>query len=233
MPLFFQVRQPVRKAVIHSRCSASDIILNTHRTNHLCRGIQPTYSEPKSFIAIGRFVNKKAPYYTIFAFQKVVEKHPDAKLYFAGEGELLEVCQNIVSHLKLENNILLLGKITPDEYAEHLTRVCGFIQHSITAADGDTEGTPVAVLEASAAGIPVIATKHAGIPDVILDEETGLLVEEHDVEGMAKAILKIIEDPTLGKKLGSNGKHRVKSQYSMKQHLETIEIALGIHHSKD
>lgn len=222
------VSNPIKQTLISLGCPPEKLSVTPCAPNDLFLEIQPTYFEPKSFIAIGRFVNKKAPYYTIFAFQKVVEKHPDAKLYYAGEGELLEACQNIVSHLKLENNIYLLGIITPDEYAEYLTRVGGFIQHSITAADGDTEGTPVAVLEASAAGIPVIATKHAGIPDVIISEETGLLVEEHDVEGMANSIIRIIENPELGKKLGTKGKQRVKENFTMQKHLKTIEKALEI-----
>ena len=113
------VSEPIKQTLISLGCPTEKISVTPCAPNDLFLKIQPTHSEPKSFIAIGRFVNKKAPYYTIFAFQKVVEKHPDAKLYFAGEGELLEACQNLVSYLKLEKNIFLLGRITPNEYSKN------------------------------------------------------------------------------------------------------------------
>ena len=70
------------------------------------------------------------------------------------------------------------------ELVQHLKSSTAFAQHSITAENGDMEGTPVGIVEASYAGLPVISTFHAGIPDVINNRETGLLVEEHDVEEM-------------------------------------------------
>ena len=84
------------------------------------------------------------------------------------------------------------------------------------------EGTPVGILEASAAGIPVIATRHAGIPDVIIDRETGFLVNEHDVDEMAKQLITLIENQDLAKKMGAKGKENIKNNFSMKMHLEVI-----------
>ncbi len=208
-------------------CPANKIIRATCGPDNKFFEIIPTFSEQKSFIAIGRFTDKKAPYYTILAIKKVAEKHPDIKLYFAGDGELLNTCQNLIKYFKLEDNIKLLGIITHDEYIALLKKVTGFIQHSITAANGDMEGTPVSVLEASAAGIPVIATFHAGIPDVINDGETGLLVHEHDVNGMATQIITLIENPNLAKRLGENGKKNIKMNFSMEKHLRIIKSALS------
>lgn len=222
------VSSPIKNKLIELGCHPEKIVHTPCAPNDKFLAIRPTFQEQKSFVAIGRFVNKKAPYYTILAIKKVAEKHPNVKLYFGGEGELLETCRNLVNYFRLEDNIKLLGRITPDEYVDILSNVSGFIQHSITAENGDMEGTPVAVLEASAAGIPVIATKHAGIPDVIIDQETGLLIDEHDVDGMAENIIKIIESPELGKKLGEKGKQKVKDNFTMDKHLRNIEKALGI-----
>ncbi len=111
------------------------------------------------------------------------------------------------------------GVLTPLEFQAHLKEACAFVQHSITAYDGDMEGTPVAVLEASAAGLPVISTFHAGIPDVIIDGETGLLCEEHDVDGMAKNMIKILDNFGLAKRMGAAGKKRIKENFSMEKHL--------------
>lgn len=222
------VSRQIKRKLIELGCLDKKIFLTPCAPDDKFLAIEPAFKEPKSFVAIGRFINKKAPYYTIMAFQQVTKKHPNAILYFAGEGELLECCKNIAAYFKLEKNIFFLGKITPEKYIALLSTVQGFIQHSITANDGDAEGTPVAVLEASAAGIPVISTFHAGISDVILHEETGLLVEEHDVDGMAQNIIKLIEDPQLARELGAKGKQRIKEHFTMKKHLRTIEKAIGI-----
>jgi glycosyltransferase involved in cell wall biosynthesis len=220
------VSDKMKDRLIEMGCSPSKIIKSTYGPNNLFLDLQPNYSEQKSFVAIGRFVNKKAPYYTILAIRKVVEKYPDFKLYFAGDGELHETIHNLIRYFKLENNIELLGIITPKEFASLLTKVSGFLQHSITALNGDMEGTPVSVLEASGAGIPVIATMHAGIPEVIIDGKTGFLVPEHDVDGMAIQIIKLIENPELVKIMGLLGKNNVSINFPIEKHLMAIKQAL-------
>lgn len=216
----------MKEKLISLGCPPDKVTIAIYGPDNRFLALNPTFSEPKSFVAIGRFVNKKAPYYTVLAIKKVTEAHPDVKLYFAGTGELYGVVQNLIRYFRLENNIELLGIISPDKYSELLSRVTGFVQHSIIASNGDMEGTPVAVLEASAAGIPVIATRHAGIPDVIIDGKTGLLVDEHNVDGMADQIIKIIENPDLAKKMGHMGKENIRMNFSMEKHLGLIKMAL-------
>ncbi|MBC8643952.1 glycosyltransferase family 4 protein [Flavobacterium lindanitolerans] len=84
------------------------------------------------------------------------------------------------------------------------------------------EGTPLAVLESSAAGLPVIASKHAGIPEVIIDGETGLLFEEHDVETMAKHMKSLLKDKQLAKEMGAKGRLNIRSNFSMKRHIDIL-----------
>jgi colanic acid/amylovoran biosynthesis glycosyltransferase len=85
----------------------------------------------------------------------------------------------------------------------------------VVAADGDSEGMPVSILEASAAGLPVVSTRHAGIPEIVVDGETGFLVEERDVPGMAKAMERLLADPSLATMLGENARRRVAEHLSM------------------
>lgn len=178
------------------------------------------------FLAVGRFVNKKAPYYLILSFLKVIEKHPEAKLFMAGDGELLDACKNLVKHYDLQHNIVFLGVITPEKYRELLSECIAFVQHSITAENGDSEGTPVGILEASAAGLPVVSTKHAGIPDVILNQKSGFLTEEHDTVGMADNIIKLIENPELAREMGAIGKQNIKENFNLKKHINILNDLL-------
>jgi glycosyltransferase involved in cell wall biosynthesis len=70
--------------------------------------------------------------------------------------------------------------------------------------------------------LPVVATRHAGIPEVVIDGSTGLLVEEGDVAGMAEAMLRLVLDPDLAERLGSAGQRRVKAHFTVDRHLQDI-----------
>lgn len=217
----------MQQKLIALGCPKEKVVYNPYGPDALFLGINPQFTEG-SFIALGRFVEKKAPYYTILAFSHVLKQHPKAKLIIGGKGELYEVCTNLVKYLKLEGSVLLPGILSREQYAMYLSTALAFVQHSVTAISGDQEGTPVAVLEASAAGLPVIATLHAGIPDVILDDETGFLVAEHDVEGMAKKMMLLLEDKELAMQLGRNGKERIKNNFTMERHLKVIDELINV-----
>ena len=102
-----------------------------------------------------------------------------------------------------------------------------FVQHSVTADDGDMEGTPVAILEAQAAGLPVVSTFHAGIPDVVQQNVTGLLVAEFDEAGMAAQMRRLLDQPDLAHALGSAGRKRLREHFSLEHHLTTLNNILN------
>lgn len=215
------VSQKIAKTLITLGCNSSKITISPCAPNDSFSNIKLNYSKPL-FVGIGRFVDKKAPYYTILAFSKVLKKYPEAKLLIAGNGVLYNMCKNLVRFLKIEQQVILPGIVAHDELKNHFTNALAFVQHSITAIDGDMEGTPVAILEAGIAGLPVIATKHAGIPDVILNNETGFLVEEHDVDAMAEKMMELLENPEIGKKMGEKSKAFIQNNFSQKIHLEIL-----------
>ena len=207
-------------------CTKNKIVLATYGPNDLFFNIKPTFSK-KQFISIGRFVEKKAPNLLILAFSKVVARYPSYVLKMAGDGVLLNACENLVTQLGIGNNVQFLGVVTPELYRNELQNSLAFVQHSITADNGDMEGTPLAVLEASAAGVPVVSTYHAGIPDVIIHEQTGLLCEEKDVQKMAENLIELIENKELATRLGANGKARIKNEFNMSLHISKIQKTLN------
>lgn len=216
------VSQVMSEKLIKLGCSKDKIVLNPCGPNQQFFKLRPS-CQSHTFIGIGRFVDKKAPYYTILAMSEVLKSHPDARLILAGEGPLKNMCQNLVSYLGLEKVISFPGIISSDEYRVYLKDSLAFVQHSVTAEDGDMEGTPVAILEASAAGLPVVSTRHAGIPDVIQDGVTGFLVNEHDVMGMTNAMLKCLENPLMAKRMGELGKENIRTYFSMERHIGIID----------
>ena len=212
----------MKRRLLELGCTEEKLVYNTYGPDNLFANLNLKFTED-TFIGIGRFVEKKAPYYTILAFNEVLKKYPNAKLILVGDGNLYEVCKNLIRHLKIENNVLLPGALSKELFTNNLENCLAFVQHSITAINGDQEGTPVAILEASAAGLPVIATFHAGIPDVIIDGETGLLVAEHDVNAMAEKMIILLENKELAINLGKKGKERVKYNFSQQRHLHFID----------
>ncbi len=219
------VSKQMEKKLIALGCSTEKIVYNPCAPHDDFLKIEPKFLK-KQFVSIGRFTNKKAPYYLILTFKRIIELHPDARLVMAGNGALLNTCKNLVSIHKLGNHVEFLGVIDKQEYMNLLEESLAFVQHSITADDGDMEGTPVAILEASAAGLPVVSTIHAGIPDVIEHAKTGLLSNEHDVNAMSENMLKLIDDLTFAKTLGASGKTKISTQFNLKNHLKILQSTI-------
>lgn len=206
-------------------CPENKIVYNPYGPHPSFFSIAPNYSK-KQLIAIGRFVEKKAPDLLIRSFAQILQSHPDTILLFAGDGPLLNSCKELAKGLSISESIIFLGVISPKEYRRYLHESQVFVQHSITASDGDMEGTPVAILEASAAGLPVVSTFHAGIPDVILDGKTGYLVDEKDIDTMAARIIALLNDIPLAKKMGAAGKVRIKTFFTSQQYINQLSDAI-------
>ena len=215
----------VSKAMSHALekvgCPETKLLINTYGPHPDYLNIKPD-NNSNYIISVGRHTYKKAPYLSILAFQKVLERHPNLKLKMIGDGELFDVSKNLVKSLGLENNIILLGALERKEIIKHLKSAFLFVQHSLVASNGDSEGTPVGIIEAMAAGLPVVSTRHAGIPDVVIENETGLLVDENNIEEMASYMLKLVENRDLAESMGQKGKVRIENHFTLDKHLETI-----------
>ncbi|WOC52441.1 hypothetical protein BPO_1794 [Bergeyella porcorum] len=183
--------------------------------------ISPNYKS-QQFIAIGRFCETKAPHNTILAFNKASQVFPDAKLVMAGTGELMGQCLQLVEQLNIKDKVTFVGWINKEQQKQLLSESMAFVQHSVTAKNGDREGTPVAILEASAAALPIISTLHAGIPDTVANNVTGFLSKENDWESMGDHMIQLLSNKNLCLEMGEKGKKLVKENFSEKQHLHII-----------
>lgn len=174
-------------------------------------------SAPPVLLAVGRFIEKKAPHITIEAFSKAHRVMPEARLRMVGDGPLLEGCRALAKTLGVADAVTFLGAQPHAVVQEEMRRARCFVQHSVEAVNGDCEGTPVAILEASASGLPVVATRHAGIPDVVVDGETGFLVDEWDTEAMAARMISLLREAQLARTLGQAARRRTQSRFSNQQ----------------
>lgn len=183
--------------------------------------VNPDYANGY-FLSVGRFVEKKAPFLTILAFKQLQDKHQNAKLVMVGDGPLLPICKVLVNSLGIRN-IEFKGALPNDKVFSLFKQAFCFLQHSMIANDGDAEGTPVAILEAGAAGLPVISTFHEGIPDVVVHNKTGFLVQEGDIVSMADFMEKIFLEEKLRIEIGNNARNHIRNCFSMQKHINIIQ----------
>ena len=211
------VSRDMRERLIALGAPEEKLLLNPYGVDlESFAGASPETSSP-TFLTVGRFTEKKAPFITILAFAELLKSSPEVKLRMIGDGALLEACKQLVEALQLSNAVTFLGSQPSDVIQQEMRSARCFVQHSVIAPSGDAEGTPVAVIEACASGLPVVATRHAGIPDVILEGETGLLVDEYDLQGMATALSQMAADPIMAGKFGCKARERVQQRFSMEQ----------------
>jgi glycosyltransferase involved in cell wall biosynthesis/SAM-dependent methyltransferase len=185
----------------------------------------PAQSPPR-FLAVGRFVEKKAPQYTLQAFALVHEGLPAARLIMVGDGPLLAACRQWVRARGLDEAVTFVG-VQPREAVSQLmagSRV--FVQHSLVASDGDSEGLPLAILEAGAHGLPVVATCHAGIPDAVTDGLHGYLGPEGDVKAMAERMRLLATDAAQAGRMGTAFRERVRAEFSRKVSITRLQTIL-------
>jgi glycosyltransferase involved in cell wall biosynthesis len=173
-------------------------------------------------ISVGRFTAKKAPIMSIKAFQILLEKLPTAYLTMIGDGELWEEAKKYVEENGLGENVAFMGQQKPDLILEKLQEADIFIQHSIKTPSGDSEGTPNSILEASACGLPIVSTVHAGIPEAVIQGETGILVQESDFKAMGEALISIANDPILRIKMGESARNHMLKNYEIKTQAEKL-----------
>lgn len=182
--------------------------------------------ETPTFIWCGRFVPKKHPLGVVEAFSQVVQRRQEARLSMIGDGELRSEVEERIKELNLEEHIQLEGVLSQKEVANRLQQSYGFIQHSVRTSENDSEGTPVGILEALSSGLPVVATNHAGIPDVIKHEKSGLLVEPGDLNALARQIIRLIDEPDFAHELGVNGRKTVEEQYTKRHYLDKLSAVI-------
>ncbi|MDQ7909097.1 glycosyltransferase family 4 protein [Phytohabitans sp. ZYX-F-186] len=180
-------------------------------------------------LAVGRLVPKKAPLLLLEAFRDAASQHRHLVLDLVGDGPLMGEVRRYVAGYELTGLVHLHGRLPhPDTLA--LIRTADILlHHAITSPqDGDTEGQPLAILEAMAAGLPVIATNHAGIPEAIADGVNGRLVAEHDVTAMAANLLDLADDPAERDRLGQAARKTIEERHGPDRARTALLTLLGL-----
>lgn len=180
-------------------------------------------------LAVGRMVAKKAPVLLLESFRRALGTNPQLRLDYVGDGELFNEASALVRKYDLGDKVTLHGSRPSEIVGDLMSKADIFLQHSrMDPLTGDEEGLPVAILEAMANGLPVVSTRHAGIPEAVLSGVTGYLVDEGDVAGMASAIAELADQPELSRMLGHAGWRRAKQYFSWERECDQLLELLGL-----
>lgn len=176
-------------------------------------------------LLIGRLTAKKDPVGMITAFAKartMLAGEVDLRLDIVGDGPLREIAREAAANSGHANAIHFHGSVGHDRIPDLLVEADIYTQHCVTAPDGDMEGLGVTFMEASAAGLPIIGTRHNGIPEVVAEGQTGLLVDEHDYDTMAEHITALARDSERRRAFGQAGMARAAERFTIDQMIQRV-----------
>jgi colanic acid/amylovoran biosynthesis glycosyltransferase len=137
-------------------------------------------------------------------------------LHVVGNGRLREELEAYSARLGLGARVHFHGSLTEPEVVAELDRADIFVLPSVIERSGDAEGIPVALMEAMAAGVPVVASRMTGVAELVQDEETGLLVEPGDVSDLAAKLVHLVEDPDSARKRATAARRLVEREFELR-----------------
>lgn len=210
---------PARISVHHMGALVHDL---TYRPR------QPSADGIVRLLSVSRLVEKKGH---AFAMRALARARPHFQRPFrydiAGDGPLLTELTALVTSLGLSEHVRMLGWKNTVEVAELMQASHVFVSTSVTAASGDEEGIPVAIMEAMALGMPVIASRHSGIPELVEDGVTGLLAAEHNEEELASALVQMVNEPERWPAFGQRGRAKVEAEFDQRRLDSELAALLG------
>lgn len=215
--LVVAVSEVIRERAI--ACGADPDRVRVHYTGVPVPVSPPVVPKRWDVAFVGRFVPKKGVDDLLTALASIHSPRPRA--LFIGDGPLEPSMRARAEQLGLDATFL--GSHPPLVVQRHLAESRMLVAPSKIAPDGDTEGLPTTILEAAALGLPVVATRHSGIPEAVVDGETGLLCAEGDPAGLAAAIGRLLGDAALRRRMGALGHRRVTDRFDLKEQTRRLE----------
>jgi colanic acid/amylovoran biosynthesis glycosyltransferase len=175
----------------------------------------PPRADGTKILSVARLVEKKGIRYGIEAMSRIVGQHGNIEYAIVGDGPSRLQLEQLVRDLKLDREVRFLGWMNQGEVTELMTQSDILLAPSVTAEDGDQEGIPVVLMEALAMGLPVVSTRHSGIPELVVDGITGLLAPERDSQALADRISNLITMDGLANELRKNGREFVEENFEI------------------
>jgi glycosyltransferase involved in cell wall biosynthesis len=149
------------------------------------------------------------------------------QVVLVGDGPLRGELEVRIARLGIADAVALRGALPHEEIPALLAGATAVVLPSVTQSDGQMEGIPVALMEAMAAGVPVVSTRLSGIPELVRDGEGGLLVPERDPEALAGAMARIAAEPALAARLGEGARRIVERDFDRARSVDALDALLS------
>lgn len=178
-----------------------------------------------TLLSVGRLVEKKGFPTVIEAVARLRDAGRPVRLVIAGDGELRDELIAQIRGLKLEDSVALVGALSHGEVRTWMSRADLFVLAAQVADDGNRDGLPVVVVEAMAAGLPVVSTPIVGIPEAVVDGVTGRLVPEKDPEALTATLAEILDEPARVRGLARAARAHVEEHFDGAKSAATLDAA--------
>jgi colanic acid/amylovoran biosynthesis glycosyltransferase len=220
--LFLAVSDALRRRAVARGYPAARIL--THYNGVDLHAFRPSGADDKrTILHVGRLVEKKGTRVLLAAFVAVRAERPDARLTIIGEGPLRRTLEGMAKALGMSDAVQFLGRRPQAEIAAWMGRAALLAVPSLVARDGDAEGLPNVVVEAAAAGLPVVASDHEGIPEAVDEGQSGFLVPEGEPEPLARRIAALLADEDMRRTMGAAGRALAEERFDAIRQMRLLE----------
>jgi colanic acid/amylovoran biosynthesis glycosyltransferase len=232
VPLVLVRSESLGRVLVERGCPPEKIRLNrtsvplesfaeVDRAQRDIRGQRP--ADSAVILQASRLIEKKGLDLTLRAFADANKKFPGSRLVLAGEGPLQESLQSLATELDIADRVSFPGFLPPDKLAAEFAAADVFIHPSRVTSSEDQEGVPNSMLEAMATGLPVLATHHGGIPEVVSDGVHGLLCPENDLPAITGGLLRLMENPEERLEMGHRAAQMVRAEFDANRRIAALE----------
>lgn len=166
------------------------------------------------FVTVCRLVEKKGIEFSLRAFAHDVLSHRNWHYEIIGDGPLRSELESLATSLGIDDHVSFSGALPHRQVKAQLQNSHAFVLPSVTSSTGDMEGVPVALMEAMAAGLPVVSSYHSGIPELITHEVTGFLAPERDTESLAHQLIQVIDHPERAVQIAEAARAKIETDYN-------------------
>ena len=181
----------------------------------------------KILLTVGRLVERKGHDMVIKALPKIIKKVPDVTYLIIGEGPRKKNLEELVNQGNLRDYVRFLGPLPQNDLAAFYQLSDVFIMPARQLVNGDVEGFGIVYLEANLFGKPVIGGRSGGVPEAIIDGQTGLLVNPNDIDKIAEKTIKLLTNSAYAERLGIQGMERVSEEFNWQSQTEKIKEILS------
>jgi colanic acid/amylovoran biosynthesis glycosyltransferase len=206
---------PENRIIIHYNGTPLDLFRPKHHTGRK--------QGPVRFLQVGRYTEKKGVPEIVDAFSRVIAAGIDAKLVLVGGGRTMADTKKKILLHGLSDRVVLKGVLPVTGVAKEMKQADIFVQNSMTAGNGDLEGLPNTVIEAMATALPVIASRHMGVPEAVEHGGSGILFDERDFDALTDAMISLANAPEKWEKMGIRGRQIVEKLFDLEGQNERLE----------